>query len=256
MSTLGKRIRELREALGLSRSKMSDRTGVPERTFVSIEVRGSSPGGETIQKIAESLPCYALWLVTGEDAPLSGQFSPPKSTGDMSNRLLAYQVIDVVDARCLNTMLVNPSAIEKVLFLQTTDVPVAEKVKRLLNETIYHKGKFAPKQSDGASWGTAALLITSGANSAGFKRVVLAKSGSFDLLEIRRTGRPTGVLGSISNWCERHGVHSFDVAEVNDLTLQAIEAESDELKISDLYPPSEAAKESLSLFIQHTSFSD
>ncbi len=232
--TLQERIKILRESLGLTRNGMEERTGIPAQTFASIELRGRSPGGETLQKLAESLPCYALWLLIGEDAPLAGQFSPIKTSEDLDNESLAYQIIDVID-RNLDQSIVKPTTIEKVVFLQTADVPVSSKIKRLLNTAIYHRGKYAQPIVENANSGTAVLLIVTGTNPSGFKRAVLVKDGSFDLHEIEQKDGIFGLLGDMKRWFENNGIRRFEIAAVNHQTLATLERETDELKLADIY---------------------
>lgn len=241
------RIKILRESLGLTRDRMEERTGIPAQTFASIELRGRNPGGETLQKLTESLPYYTLWLMTGEDAPLAGQFSPIKTNEDLNNESIAYQIIDVID-RNLDQSIVKPSMIEKVIFLQTEDVPVSEKVKRLLNTTIYHRKKFAQPVAEGESFGTAVLMVVGGTNSSGFKRAVLVKDGSFDLHEIEQKDGIFGLLRDMKCWFEINRIRRFEIAAVNHQTLAALERETDELKLADIYPASYSVNTSFKMW--------
>jgi transcriptional regulator with XRE-family HTH domain len=228
------RIARLRDSLGLTRERFEEITQISRNTIRAIETKGVTPRSDVLVKISQAWPCYALWLLTGEDAPLAGQFSPIKTSEDLDNESLAYQIIDVID-RNLDQSIVKPSTIEKVIFLQTADVPVSDKIKRLLNTTIYHRGKFAQPIVENANFGTAVLLVVSGTNPAGFKRAVLVKDGSFDLNEIEQKDGIFGLLGDIKRWFESNGIRRFEIAAVSHQTLAALERETEELKLADIY---------------------
>lgn len=76
MSTIGARIRELRESTGEGRTRFAQRIGVSMRTIEAIEQRGSSPRGDVLEAIAREWPQYSYWLLTGETMPEQGQISP------------------------------------------------------------------------------------------------------------------------------------------------------------------------------------
>lgn len=73
------RIRKIREAEGLSQDAFSKETGINFGSLRNYEGgRRKSIGSEQLAKITEHprFKKYALWLVTGETAPESGQISP------------------------------------------------------------------------------------------------------------------------------------------------------------------------------------
>lgn len=73
-----KKIRSLRESLGLSQVDFSKETSIPLSSLRKMETGHSSVGLSTIDKIIRvpKLECYSLWLMTGHVAPESGQISP------------------------------------------------------------------------------------------------------------------------------------------------------------------------------------
>lgn len=83
MSTsIGLKIRELREAEGLTRKEFAELTGVLETVQKSYEIgKRSNIGVDTVTKITqhERFKKYTLWLMTGDTHPESGQISPTLS---------------------------------------------------------------------------------------------------------------------------------------------------------------------------------
>jgi transcriptional regulator with XRE-family HTH domain len=63
---LHEKIRLIREAECLSRSKFASLTGLSPRTLEAIENKGNSPRGDALEKIAIQWPRYAYWLLTGK----------------------------------------------------------------------------------------------------------------------------------------------------------------------------------------------
>ncbi len=254
MSTsLQERIKVLRESIGLSRSLMSDKTGIPAQTFASIELRGRSPSGETLQKIAESMPEFACWLLTEEDAPLAGQFSPL----ELHNDNQAYQIVDVIDARDMDQMVVKTSAIEKAVFLVTGNVPVSPKVKRLATSYLHRSdiGYWSNEPFTGGintNFGTAILLVLKPrrANVEKFRRAVLVQDDSFDLLEIEKKGGIFGLLKDLKVWFDQHAIRRFEIKSVNRLALHVIEFGLVELKSTDIHEAPESSKKSFEIWCE------
>ncbi|HIE1063575.1 TPA: helix-turn-helix domain-containing protein [Serratia marcescens] len=83
MSTsIGLKIREIREAEGLSREEFSVLTGVPAANLKRYETdRIKSVGSEFLLMITQHqrFKKYAMWLMTGDVAPEIGQISPALS---------------------------------------------------------------------------------------------------------------------------------------------------------------------------------
>ncbi|MGL4197608.1 MAG: helix-turn-helix domain-containing protein, partial [Allorhizobium sp.] len=65
--TLGERIRERRQALGISRPKLAERTGIPYSTLAGIE-NGDQQGSTELHRIARVLQCTVDYLVSGREA--------------------------------------------------------------------------------------------------------------------------------------------------------------------------------------------
>ncbi|EHH4143526.1 helix-turn-helix transcriptional regulator [Escherichia coli] len=81
-SSIGEKIRLIRDAEGLSRSQFFDLTGVPASTQKQYETgRRDGVGSEILLKITTHprFQKYALWLMTDTTAPESGQIAPTLS---------------------------------------------------------------------------------------------------------------------------------------------------------------------------------
>lgn len=65
-----KRLRELRERLGLSRPKFADLLGIPPSTLKNYELNYREIGGGTLLLIAQhpELSIHFIWLATGQMA--------------------------------------------------------------------------------------------------------------------------------------------------------------------------------------------
>ena len=91
MSTsLGKKIRDMREAEGLSRSQFAEITGVPEGAQKFYETERRALGSDTLLKITQNprFEKYTLWLMTGKSSEAAGQISPalsPDGQNDISS---------------------------------------------------------------------------------------------------------------------------------------------------------------------------
>ncbi|WP_435105866.1 helix-turn-helix domain-containing protein [Arhodomonas sp. AD133] len=82
MSSIGDRIKELRDSQGLGRTRFAEELGVSMRTIEGIERRGSSPRGEVLEAVAKKWPQYSYWLLTGQTLPEQGQISPARAPTD------------------------------------------------------------------------------------------------------------------------------------------------------------------------------
>ncbi|ELC8119210.1 helix-turn-helix transcriptional regulator [Escherichia coli] len=81
-SSIGEKIRLIRDAEGLSRSQFFDLTGVAVSTQKQYETgRREGVGSEILLKITTHprFQKYALWLMTDTTAPESGQIAPALS---------------------------------------------------------------------------------------------------------------------------------------------------------------------------------
>jgi transcriptional regulator with XRE-family HTH domain len=243
------KIAKLRASLGLTRERFGEAVDISVNTIRAIETKGVTPKSDVLEKIVARWPCYALWLLTEEDAPLAGQFSPVEKIGDLEYENVAYEIIDVID-RNLDQTIVKAESIEKVIFLQTCDVPTSDKVERILNTTVYHLGKIGRRENQDVEFGTSVLLVIKGLSRGGFKRGVLVKSGYFDIREIESKEGIHGVINDFKIWFEKNGIKEFEINSVNVKTLWAIESELNELKISDLYSAPEEAMKSFNVWCE------
>lgn len=67
MSTdVGKKIKEIREALGEGRPEFSLKTGIPIGTLIGIEQGRHEPKAGVLVAIAQQWPQYAAYLLTDE----------------------------------------------------------------------------------------------------------------------------------------------------------------------------------------------
>ena len=78
MSTIGERIRMLRESTGLGRTLFSRKHGLKEQTLVAVESGRRKPGFEIIEKIALAYPEYCCWMITGKLSTKVVQAKPKK----------------------------------------------------------------------------------------------------------------------------------------------------------------------------------
>ncbi|WP_336797933.1 helix-turn-helix domain-containing protein [Erwinia aphidicola] len=92
-TTLGKKIREVRDSEGLSREEFAALTGIPAGTQKHYEMgRRESIGSEILMKITQHprFQKYALWLMTDTTSEAAGQVSPalsPDGQKSISNDL-------------------------------------------------------------------------------------------------------------------------------------------------------------------------
>ena len=82
-----KKIRSLRESLGLSQVKFAEKTTISLSSLRKMETGHSNVGLSTIEKIIKTpnLERYSLWLMTGKVAPESGQVSPNEELLEVTN---------------------------------------------------------------------------------------------------------------------------------------------------------------------------
>ena len=76
---MGKKIRLIRDAEGLTRPQFSEESGIYIETLKSWESKASSSiASDKLELItnSEKFKKYALWLITGDTAPEIGQISP------------------------------------------------------------------------------------------------------------------------------------------------------------------------------------
>lgn len=81
MSSIAKRIRQLRESLEMSRPEFAREIGIPPRTLETLENRATSPREAVLKAVAEKYPEYCYWLLTGKVNSKVVQTKPTKSSG-------------------------------------------------------------------------------------------------------------------------------------------------------------------------------
>ncbi|MCD8548190.1 MAG: helix-turn-helix domain-containing protein [Aeromonadaceae bacterium] len=76
--SVGQKIRQIRETIGLSRPKFAELLGVPPTTLKNYELGYREVGGAFLVSLAhqEQLHPFTLWLLADKVAPEIGQISP------------------------------------------------------------------------------------------------------------------------------------------------------------------------------------
>lgn len=82
MSTIGERVRILRESTGLGRTRFAREVGIKEATLLTVEYDRSKPGFEILQKLVLKYPEHCYWLITGKVNSKLGQVKPTKPKRD------------------------------------------------------------------------------------------------------------------------------------------------------------------------------
>lgn len=78
-SSIGEKIRAIRDAEGLSRTQFFELTGIPASTQKQYETgRRDGVGSDILLKITQHsrFAKYTLWLMTDKTAPQAGQIAP------------------------------------------------------------------------------------------------------------------------------------------------------------------------------------
>lgn len=65
-STIGERIRNVRETLGMGRQEFVDKTGIPKNSLIAIETGRHEPGAKSLMAIASTFPEYAAYLLIND----------------------------------------------------------------------------------------------------------------------------------------------------------------------------------------------
>ncbi len=244
MSTsFSERITKIRSGLGISLDQMAKDMGVPVPTLKGVIYGDKTPKADLIEKLVSVWPQYALWLISGEKEYLAGQYGPCSEM--FSN--VAFQIVDSVDARNMDQIIINPKHIKEAIFLQSVgddfSINIAgENTVIESSEQVNRKFDAGGKKRDSfvfgvpQHFGTAILLVLSKRENRGFSRVVLVKDDCFDLKESISNGAKSNTFLAVQNWFKEAGINKFDIATVHYKTLRILESESDELKLSDIYP--------------------
>lgn len=237
------KIERIRAAEGLTQAEFSEKIGVSANTLNAMKSRGSSPRFDVLEKICQVWPQYGLWLITGESEALAGQFEPERN----SNEKIIFQIIESCSARNIDNLIVNPKHITEVIFLQSVGdghsvniagechpVKTSDQINRKLDFSEKHRKSFIfgiPQ-----NFGTAILMILTARENRGFPRAILIKDDEFDLKEALSDLEKGKTFLAIKSWLEDAGINKFDIGTVHYKTLRILESDSDELKLSDIYP--------------------
>lgn len=244
------KILELRSLLNMSREAFSERIDVPTNTLKSIELKGVIPKSDVLLKICKQFPEFTLWLTIGETEYLAGQYEPGLDKFGKT----AFQIIDSVDARNMDQIIVNPKHIKEVIFLQSVgegfelEYSAESKISVNASAQVLRKYNSGNKIKDrfvfglAQEYGTAILLVLDSRDKREKcnLRAVLVKDNEFDLKEIFNIGSETNTFKTVKSWFISSGIREFDIGTVSFKTLQVLETDSDELKINDIYPQVDA----------------
>ncbi|MGK9234812.1 helix-turn-helix domain-containing protein [Inquilinus limosus] len=84
------RLRELREALGKTQKAMSELLGLGESSWQRLELTGSLPSGDTLQRLME-LGCSADWILAGKGQMFTARTSaPPAAASNVSMQVSVH----------------------------------------------------------------------------------------------------------------------------------------------------------------------
>lgn len=106
---LGMRVRELREAAGLSQSELARRTGTRQPNIARLEAGGGMPKLETLQRVAAAL-----------DMELEVSFRPAKRTTATTKAAPAKRISATTEASVTKTAAITPGSGKPVA--KATDV--------------------------------------------------------------------------------------------------------------------------------------
>lgn len=85
MSEISKRIKLLRENLGLGQGLFAKAVGVKKSTIVAIELERQRVPENILEAMTKKWPQYTLWLMTGEITGVNNQIIP-----EMKNNIPFY----------------------------------------------------------------------------------------------------------------------------------------------------------------------
>lgn len=95
---IGEKIRQIREAEGMSREAFSEATTIPVGTLRGVEGGQHEPSYPVLEKIAghERLNKYTLWLLSGKTSPLAGQVAPGQTAKLGAGAALDTELLELV----------------------------------------------------------------------------------------------------------------------------------------------------------------
>ncbi|MGQ0333106.1 helix-turn-helix domain-containing protein [Halomonas elongata] len=75
-TTVGEKIRAIREAEQVGRQEFSDLTGIPKNTLIRLEQGRNAPSGRVLMQVTQAFPQYTMWLMNDQVIEEAGQVSP------------------------------------------------------------------------------------------------------------------------------------------------------------------------------------
>lgn len=111
------RLNAIRLSTGLSRKDFGDSINTSHKTIEGIENDGKVPRGDTLERIVNRYPQYALWLLTGSAISVLPQINPNSKIEDQAN------IVDSSDPRYIENILFNKKFIVhgNITFIQNID---------------------------------------------------------------------------------------------------------------------------------------
>ena len=97
-----------------------EQTGIERHRWQNVRAKKVRLSESEIEAVLGLLPQYRWWLITGEVIPELGQTSPEheeKTQEGLTEHFSRYRIIDSVDPRAMNTCIVKPTELRKLIFL-------------------------------------------------------------------------------------------------------------------------------------------
>lgn len=101
--SLGSRVRERREAIGMSRKELADHMGITASAVANYENEISSPKAELLYPLMDALNCDANYLYQDEMDALGG--SPMKLLYEEANHIKKYRLLDPYGKEAVDSIL-------------------------------------------------------------------------------------------------------------------------------------------------------
>lgn len=99
--TLGARIRQARQAAGLSQAELADILGITRSACSQWEAdKGTGPRRARLETLAEALGVSYLWLVTGQENAVR-EFEPTYMSAEQLELLRLFKTMPVKQRRAL-----------------------------------------------------------------------------------------------------------------------------------------------------------
>lgn len=104
--SLGKKIKLIRDAEGMSRTQFLDATGIPPDTLKGWELEKSkSVASDKLELITKSavFKKYTLWLLTDESAPEVGQIAPSEESSKVVGAAIPEKILTSAFEQTMHT---------------------------------------------------------------------------------------------------------------------------------------------------------